>query len=874
MPTDGEVMMDGGRSTRAKARSRWWLSCSTLILCLVPVTASEAQDAPASPEQPAQPTPTPSPESKAERDQIVVIGNRAIIASLQDLEPEQVYDEDAADSYGVSTLGEMLDEIRSENGDDQAAYLVNGVPVQDVGDVADLPVEAIQRVEALPRGAAQRVGGAAGQRAYNIVLKPSLNIATLTASREMATEGGWANNRGEAIFTSIKDQDRINVTLRGAQSGTLFESERDFIPLVETTPFSALGNIVPSSGNQIDPALDLLVGKPVSVLALAGPITGKPTLSSLAGGAGQTNPSNLSSYRSLRGSSRPLEFAIAGNKQINEWLSLSFNGRMNLSRSVNYSGLPSGRFTIPASNPFTPFGTTVALALNDPSRPLRSVSESTTGSLSSTLNAVVGRWHGSLDASYDLRDRNSVSSTSGSLGALATVTPGRNPFDGSLASLIPVIDRPSESSFSSYSLKAQAEGPLFDLWAGPVFGRIAAGGTWLSLKGFDPSGERRLQRHEYTSSAGVTIPLTGGEREFLPALGESELALDIGVTDLGKYGKLDSYSVALNLQPTKWLRVVASQSRDEHAIVPELLAAPTVVIPNYPYFDPLTGQSVDVTSISGGTPGLLPESLRTRAISVTLTPYQKYNLRLTADYEVNDLDNQIGTLPPPSTAVVAAFPDRFVRDASGTLVLVDSSAVNFARQHTEQLRLGTNFMIPLIAGGIAPAAPGTPARDRKRIPPLRLQVSASQTIVLESTSVIRTGLPVVDLLDGGAIGLGGSRPRNSTDLSLALTRGGSGARLTARRRGESYVVTGTTAAPDLLTFEGFTTVDLKLFTDLGELFPSERALKKTRVTLAFDNLNNDRQRVTNLSGATPQAYQPVRRDAVGRTVMIELRKVF
>src|SRR5690349_13354855 len=111
----GNSTMKSGRSTRAMARSRWWLSCSTLILCLVPVAASEAQDAPASQDQPAQPIPTPEP--KSERDQIVVIGNRAIIASLQDLEPEQVYDEDAADSYGVSTLGEMLEEIRSENGD-------------------------------------------------------------------------------------------------------------------------------------------------------------------------------------------------------------------------------------------------------------------------------------------------------------------------------------------------------------------------------------------------------------------------------------------------------------------------------------------------------------------------------------------------------------------------------------------------------------------------------------------------------------------------------------------------------------------------------------------------------------------------------------
>jgi len=293
-----------------------------------------------------------------------------------------------------------------------------------------------------------------------------------------------------------------------------------------------------------------------------------------------------------------------------------------------------------------------------------------------------------------------------------------------------------------------------------------------------------------------------------------------------------------------------------------------------PYFDPLTGNTVDVTTIYGGSANLLPERMRTRTVSATLTPLSKYNLRLNADYLVTDLQNQIGALPPPSSAVVSAFPDRFVRDGNGTLIRVDSSTVNFARQHTEQLRLGTNFTIDLVPGSIAPAVANERGSARRRTPPLRLQVNASQTILLASNSVIRQGLPVVDLLEGGAIGIGGSRARNSTDLGVSLNRGPTGLRFSARRAGASYLVIGTLAAPDLLTFDPVTTVDLKLFTDLGDLFPSREGFKKTRLTVAFDNLGNQRQRVTNSLGITPQAYQPVRRDALGRTVSFELRKVF
>ena len=46
------------------------------------------------------------------------------------------------------------------------------------------------------------------------------------------------------------------------------------------------------------------------------------------------------------------------------------------------------------------------------------------------------------------------------------------------------------------------------------------------------------------------------------------------------------------------------------------------------------------------------------------------------------------------------------------------------------------------------------------------------------------------------------------------------------------------------------------------------------MTASVDNLLNKRQTVTNTAGATPQAYQLVYRDPIGRTVQIELRKVF
>ena len=776
------------------------------------------------------------------------------------------FDEDAVAAYGVGSVGEVLDEIRGENGDEQPSFLVNGRPVNSPDDIAGLPAEAIARIEVLPKGSATQIGGNPGQRAYNVVLRPSVKSVTLTASHQEATENGWSNDRGEAVFTLIKGQDRVNLSVRGGRSTALYEAERNFVPPTGSTPYSAVGNIISASGTEIDPALSALAGQPVSVLALPAGLT-NPTLAGLLAGANRTNSSGESLYRTLRGPSRPVDVNLAANKQLNDWLSLSLNARLGWSRNENSSGLPSARFLIPVTNPFTPFGTAVSLALNDPGRPLVSRSNGNSQSLSTTLNAQRGPWHAALTAKWDRRENSYLSQFTGSL-ASPTVAPTVNPFAGTLAATIPVSVRESTSRNSSSQLVFEVQGPVVSLWAGPLSTRATLGVNRIDYQAEDLTGPRSLKRTELTARAGLTVPLTSKQFDVLPQLGESEFEFDYGAVDLGSFGKLTRRSLAFNWQPAPFLRVVALSSREERAVGPELLAAPVVVTPNVPYFDPLTGQTTDVTLIYGGVPNLADEDYRTKSVAVTFSPLKKYSLQFDAEYAVNEVFNQVGALPPPSSAVVAAFPDRFVRDSLGFLTIVDSRSINFARQRSEVLRFGFRFVIPL-------TKPGPATRDAKgrrtRTPPMRLAFNLNHTYLLDSTAVIRAGLPEVDLLAGGAIGIGGGQLRHSTRASLALTRGASGIRFDFDRRGASALAVGSTLVPDLLHFESLTTFDLRAFTDLTDILPKAGIPRGTRLTLVIDNIGNQRQQVTNNAGTTPQAYQPVRRDPIGRTVMLELR---
>ena len=51
-------------------------------------------------------------------------------------------------------------------------------------------------------------------------------------------------------------------------------------------------------------------------------------------------------------------------------------------------------------------------------------------------------------------------------------------------------------------------------------------------------------------------------------------------------------------------------------------------------------------------------------------------------------------------------------------------------------------------------------------------------------------------------------------------------------------------------------------------------LRGTRVTLSLNNAFNQRQRVTDQTGAVPIGFQPGYLDPLGRTVRLSIRKLF
>jgi hypothetical protein len=372
----------------------------------------------------------------------------------------------------------------------------------------------------------------------------------------------------------------------------------------------------------------------------------------------------------------------------------------------------------------------------------------------------------------------------------------------------------------------------------------------------------------------VDVPITSRADHVLAAIGNISANAEVSQVHFSDVGTLNQHAFGLTWEPLPLLRLRASTERSDAPPSIETIGNPVISLEGVRVFDPLTGDTVDVTRISGGNPSLAAQETRIRRFTGLLRLLPRLNLQMNAEYTDTDRRNFISSLPDASAAIMLAFPDRFIRGSNGVLTTVDLRPVNFESDREKRLRWGfsMNSRVGGARSGIGGGSGET--RSRSQTPTTYLQLTANHSIVFSDEIRIRSGLDPIDLLDGGAIGIGGGRLRHQIDSTAAITSGGIGARLGATWRGSSTLQTRIGSATDTLRFSPVFLLNLRAFADANRFLPKSRWTKGLRLSVDVLNLTNDRQTVRNSAGTTPLQYQPGYRDALGRTVEFEVRKVF
>jgi uncharacterized membrane protein YgcG len=776
---------------------------------------------------------------------IVVTGQRPRGSVDSDVPPEIVLNRRDIRATGAGTVAELLDAIapqtrsgRGRDGGGRPVVLLNGQRISGFGEIRDLPPEAIERVDILPEEVALRYGYRADQRVVNLVVRRRFDATTAELQGGLATAGGRGSYGIDLNHLKIDPAGRYSLDFEYQHADPLFESERDIVQAASA-------------------------------------------------------PANAGDFRTLLAATDQLTLGGTINRNVLGNVSATANGRLEMNWNTRFLG----------QDP-------VAL------RGLTRESEGRTAHLGIILNGNVRPWRWSLTGNYD----NVLSTNRTDTGIGNAPDTARSVSSVGTAELV-------------------TSGPLFDLPAGDVSATIRAGFDTRDFSSETVRSGiaqgRDLSRDRGSVQASIDLPIASRRRAVLPFLGNLSLNFNAEVEQLSDFGTLTTLGGGINWSPVAALNFGANYTDEEGAPSMQQLGDPVLATPGVRVFDLVRGETVDITRIEGGNSALLADNRRVLSLRMTARPFSDKDLTILANYTNSRTDNPVASFPTATPEIEAAFPDRFVRDGSGRLQRIDARPVNFARSTRSEVRWGVNYAQPIgpqrPAGGFrgrfggqnAPgadgqAAPAPGAQRPEGAPPRpapegaapgqrgpggggwrgggggggrggfgggggrfggRLQLGLFHTYHIEDEILIREGVPALDLLGGSAVGGRGGQPRHEVEAQAGLFRNGFGARLSANWQ------SGTTVRgrPDLggttgdLEFGDFTTVNLRLFADLGARRDWVREvpfLRGARVTLSIDNLFDSRLQVRDATGATPLSYQPDYLDPLGRSVRLTIRKLF
>ena len=786
--------------------------------------------------------------------EIQAVSSRRRGAALGDYEPELVLDAEQLKAYGASSIQELmtlLEPVTRSSRGGAPVFLVNGRRISGFQEIRGIPPEAIERTEILPEETALSYGYSADQRVVNFVLKANFRSLTMQASVRRPDAGGRTVSDLESNILRIAGKQRTTLDLEYENDTPLFETERDI----------------------------------------------------------QREDGDPTAYRTLLAKQEQASVAGSLVRDLNDTTALTLSASLEDTSRLSYQGLPSVQLAVPPST------VTEMLYLDAPDA-LSRTTDTLAGKVGALVDGYLGDWRWTLTGGYDRTETKTRTGRGLDQDTLqAGVTAGViDPFgDAEQAPRLPFDTARSVSS--SGNLEGVINGAAWEGPAGALTSTFKVGFDTQTLDSeslrYDADlktsvfSERSLSRDRTSASGNFNLPIASRDREVLGVLGDLSANLNLAYQDLSDFGGLSAYTVGLNWSPWTPLNFNVSWADEQSPPSISQLNDPTISTPNVPVYDFRTGQSVNITRIEGGNASLSEETKRVLKLGFNLTPLKDKDLRLTANYTRTEVEGSIAAFPTITPELEAALPERFTR-VNGVLQSIDARPLNFQSAEQQEIRWGLNFSTPFgkpdpAAAGRMGRGPGGPGGGPGAGGPppggggMRMQmgggrggrgaamqpgqgrfnVSLYHTYRIQDEITIRDGLPVLDLLDGAAIGARGGQSRNEVQFQAGLFKSGMGGFLNANWK-ESTRISGGNDASDDLTFSDLTTVNLNLFADLSSRqtwVAKYPWLKGARVSVGIENLFDQRLDVRDGLGETPLSYQPDYLDPLGRTFRVSLRKI-
>ncbi len=848
-------------------RLNWCAAPLAIGLGLTAPASAAAQSAPAAAEDAA-----PADSEKRDPNQIVVTGGVYGGEVIAPQPPIATLDETQIASYGASSVSDLIDALSAQTGSGRGrgghpVILVNGMRISSFREMRNYPPEAIAKVEVFPEEVALRYGYPPDQRVVNLILKKNYSSKSAEIDYRQPQRGGTSRIKGEGSVLKLSGRSRFNLALNADRTSPLTEATRRVI--------------------QQPGSLPTVAGDP-------DPATARTLVS-----RGSNTGANLT-YTA------PIGQGVTGG-------TLTMNAAASRAQSTSLQGLAT--VALIAAGGASAFRTLGA--------PLARIGRTDTLQAGAALNKPVGAWQ--LSATIDGTHATSRTDTAlrpDTSGLVMAAAAGTLPIDGTLPLLAaPGFARATNTSDSLSSLATLIGHPLH-LPAGNLNLTLKTGFAYthsLSRDSRTLAAAVDLRRGDASAGFNLSLPIASRREHVLEGIGDLTLNLSAGVNHLSDFGTITDWSAGLNWGVTERLELSASYIVNQAAPSLSQLGAPVVQNFNVPVFDFTRGQSVLVTTTSGGNPALARQTQRDLKLGLEWQLPFVSNGNLVVEYFNNTSRNVSSDFPLLTPVTEAAFPTRVTRDSSGRLVAIDVRPVTFAQQKEARLRYGLTISGKLgkpqpqtdgargpmgrlmgmmggggggppgggggfggrdgggsrggpggFGGGRGGPGGGTPGQGRWNL-------ALYHTVQFIDRVTLVAGGQTLDLLSGDALSSGGGVARHSLELDAGGFYRGFGLRLNGTYSAATHVrSTGLPGSSDL-RFSALAKFNARLFIDLGQqkkLTEAVPFLKGSRLSLLAVNLLDSRQKVTDQTGVVPLAYQPDYLDPQGRVLGVEFRKLF
>jgi len=872
-----------------------------LMLCALGVDAASPDDSDSSLK------PGTSESKPVKQEPVVVTGSR-LISESQGAQEVQVYTQETIRRSGQSTVADFLNTLPAvaltvdpgslQTGNAVVGVRLHGLPFgttlvlingQRVGvsspaafnnifDLNNLPLGAVERIEVLAQGSSAIYGSDAIAGVVNIILKREIDgfvgsarYGTADNTHEAGVNLAWGTRWDRGTFSVI--------------GSYLSQSELQgkHRPLTADADYTRFGStdqrrVVANPGNVFSIDGRNLPGVGAPYAAVPQGFTGPPSQAEFAATAGQLNKFSFFSEYGLIPESRRAGLVATGSFDLSPAVELT--AQLLYSRlERDQHNIPAGflnaststqSFRVSAANPFNPFGQVVGIGYSFPGVVLQTYK---TDFLMPSIGAkgpITEGWSWEFTAwdSFDRTAKTSSGQTNSTAvqAALNSADPATalNPFvAGSPGSqqLVDSVLFTDEQKFrgNSFFASALARGALAQLPGGDI--TVATGAEFAhailhaedNVTGRNPYAlaSSTVGRKNYGLFAEARVPVLGPR---------SDPSGDVlAVTAAERYDHYDGFGgksspqVGVEWRPLPGLLLRSSWSQAFKApslyqLFVQQVTSQAILV------DPQTGQSTGVTVISGGNPALNPETGDSWAFGVVYRAVPGLDISVT-NWNVRE-HNSIQALSPQIVVNNAdAFPGAVVRAPSCAngppcpIVSVNRTFANFG--DIEVAGLDYSIRYTFHAGGV------------KWVPSL----NATQTY--RYTVAFQPGQPST-----GRVSLANDdanwTPRWKATAAIEMTKEAWDAavagRYTGRYRDYDPLVSHT-----YLTLGNIWYCDANLRYRLDSLSPGSQWLRNSAIEIGGVNIFNRLPQFSNMfSGA--YGFDILQADVRGRFLYIQLHK--